>query len=61
MEYLFWIWDPDLPGGQSEPANVLEDGFKDGAMYKVSNVVEYMFMDFQSMSKDENLTRVKVM
>ncbi|XP_064621486.1 leucine-rich repeat-containing protein 9-like isoform X3 [Lineus longissimus] len=29
LEYLFWVWDPEVPGGQTEPARVLEEGFLD--------------------------------
>ena len=35
LEYLFWIWDPDLPGGQHEPRRVIQDGFMDPATCKV--------------------------
>lgn len=36
LEYLFWIWDPDMPGGGNEPARVPEEGFMDAESYKVS-------------------------
>lgn len=35
LEYLFWIWDPQLPGGQNEPERILEEGFMDSENYKV--------------------------
>ncbi|XP_013396331.1 leucine-rich repeat-containing protein 9 [Lingula anatina] len=34
IEYLFWVWDPELPGGTSEPARVLEEGFLDSDTYR---------------------------
>ena len=35
LEYLFWIWDPEVPGGQTDIARILEDGFPDASTYKV--------------------------
>ncbi|XP_025105112.1 leucine-rich repeat-containing protein 9-like isoform X2 [Pomacea canaliculata] len=35
LEYLFWIWDPDMPGGWNEPARVPEEGFMDAESYKM--------------------------
>ena len=35
LEYLFWIWDPEVPGGQTDVARILEDGFPDASTYKV--------------------------
>jgi len=29
LEYLFWVWDPDLVGQQNEPTRILEEGFLD--------------------------------
>ncbi|KAK3093172.1 hypothetical protein FSP39_012192 [Pinctada imbricata] len=34
LEYLFWMWDPNLPGGEHEACRVLEDGFMDAESYK---------------------------
>ncbi|CAH1791753.1 unnamed protein product [Owenia fusiformis] len=34
LEYLFWKWDPELPGGLNEPARLLEEGFMDADTYK---------------------------
>ena len=34
-EYLFWVWDPEVPGGLHEPARILKEGFMDAEMYKV--------------------------
>lgn len=35
LEYLFWIWDPQLPGGFHETTRVLEEGYMDAISYKV--------------------------
>ena len=35
LEYLFWVWDPEMPGGSMEPARVPEEGFLDAETYKV--------------------------
>lgn len=35
LEYLFWIWDPQLPGGFHETTQVLEEGYMDAISYKV--------------------------
>jgi hypothetical protein len=35
LEYLFWIWDPNLPGGVHETTRVVEEGFMDSMSYKV--------------------------
>ncbi len=35
LEYLFWVWDPELPGSQTETERVLQQGFMDGETYKV--------------------------
>ncbi|KAK7487003.1 hypothetical protein BaRGS_00021673, partial [Batillaria attramentaria] len=35
LEYLFWMWDPDMPGGSMEPARVPEEGFMDAETYKM--------------------------
>ncbi|XP_070181590.1 leucine-rich repeat-containing protein 9-like isoform X2 [Littorina saxatilis] len=35
LEYLFWIWDPNMPGGHVEPARVPEEGFMDADTYKM--------------------------
>ena len=35
LEYLFWIWDPELSGGHTEPARVLEEGFMSASTYQV--------------------------
>ncbi|XP_062619612.1 leucine-rich repeat-containing protein 9-like isoform X3 [Saccostrea cucullata] len=34
LEYLFWIWDPNLPGGVHESTRVMEEGFMDAMSYK---------------------------
>ncbi|XP_022332452.2 leucine-rich repeat-containing protein 9-like isoform X4 [Crassostrea virginica] len=34
LEYLFWTWDPHLPGGVHETTRVLEEGFMDAISYK---------------------------
>lgn len=34
LEYLFWIWDPQLPGGFHETTRVLEEGYMDAISYK---------------------------
>ncbi|XP_056023048.1 leucine-rich repeat-containing protein 9-like isoform X3 [Ostrea edulis] len=34
LEYLFWIWDPNLPGGIHETTRVVEEGFMDSMSYK---------------------------
>lgn len=34
VEYLFWVWDPEMAGGLNEPARVCEDGFLDADSYK---------------------------
>ncbi|XP_071079047.1 leucine-rich repeat-containing protein 9-like [Haliotis cracherodii] len=34
LEYLFWMWDPDIAGGATEMARVLEEGFPDADMYQ---------------------------
>ena len=39
LEYLFWIHDPELPGGSTEQQRILEDGFMDAATYKVMNML----------------------
>ncbi|KAL4237983.1 Leucine-rich repeat-containing protein 9 [Mactra antiquata] len=36
LEYLFWMWDPSLPGGSNEPERILEEGFMDAENYLVS-------------------------
>ena len=36
LEYLFWTWDPHLPGGVHEKTRILEEGFMDAISYKVS-------------------------
>ncbi|XP_052769048.1 leucine-rich repeat-containing protein 9-like isoform X3 [Mya arenaria] len=33
LEYLFWMWDPSLPGGTNEPERILEEGFMDAENY----------------------------
>ncbi|XP_053406324.1 leucine-rich repeat-containing protein 9-like isoform X5 [Mercenaria mercenaria] len=33
LEYLFWMWDPSLPGGCNEPERILEEGFMDAENY----------------------------
>lgn len=35
LEYLFWMWDPDMAGGAMEPARVPEEGFMDAETYKM--------------------------
>ncbi|XP_076442127.1 leucine-rich repeat-containing protein 9-like isoform X2 [Babylonia areolata] len=35
LEYLFWIWDPEMPGGTMEPARVPEEGFRDAETHKM--------------------------
>ncbi|XP_074662952.1 leucine-rich repeat-containing protein 9-like [Tubulanus polymorphus] len=34
LEYLFWVWDPELAGGHMEPKRVLEEGFMDAESYQ---------------------------
>lgn len=38
LEYLFWMWDPQLPGGAQEPTRVLEEGFLDADSYQVKQI-----------------------
>ncbi|XP_038075835.1 leucine-rich repeat-containing protein 9-like [Patiria miniata] len=33
QEYLFFVWDPDLPGGENEPVKILEEGPMDCDTY----------------------------
>ncbi|XP_033624638.1 leucine-rich repeat-containing protein 9-like [Asterias rubens] len=33
QEYLFFVWDPDLPGGEYEPMKILEEGPMDSETY----------------------------
>lgn len=33
LEYLFWMWDPSLPGACNEPERILEEGFMDAENY----------------------------
>lgn len=33
LEYLFWIWDPEMPGGSMEPLRIPEEGFMDAETY----------------------------
>ena len=35
LEYLFFMWDPSLLNGNSEPIRVLEEGFRSAAVYEV--------------------------
>ena len=35
LEYLFWVWDPELPGGLHEHSRILEEGFMDPETYRV--------------------------
>ena len=35
LEYLFWVWNPEVAGGLTEPSRVLEAGFHDADTYKV--------------------------
>jgi len=35
LEYLFWMWDPSLPGGANEPERILEEGFMEAETYTV--------------------------
>ena len=35
LEYLFWIYDPELPGGANELERILEEGFMDPDTLKV--------------------------
>ena len=37
QEYLFFIWDPELPGGENQPMKVLEEGPMDQETYRVSS------------------------
>lgn len=39
QEYLFFVWDPELPGGENQPMKVLEDGPMDQETYRVSILV----------------------
>ncbi|XP_041469372.1 leucine-rich repeat-containing protein 9-like isoform X1 [Lytechinus variegatus] len=34
QEYLFFVWDPELPGGENQPMKVLEDGPMDQETYR---------------------------
>ncbi|XP_041353285.1 leucine-rich repeat-containing protein 9-like isoform X2 [Gigantopelta aegis] len=34
LEYLFWVWNPEVPGGLSEHIRVVEAGFHDADTYK---------------------------
>ena len=40
LEYLFFMWDPSLVDGSSEPIRVLEEGFRPGLVYEVSLFLE---------------------
>ena len=35
QEYLFFIWDPELPGGENQPMKILEEGPMDVETYIV--------------------------
>ncbi|XP_078381877.1 leucine-rich repeat-containing protein 9-like isoform X2 [Oculina patagonica] len=37
LEYLFFMWDPSLLNGNSEPIRVLEEGFRSAAVYESLN------------------------
>ena len=50
LEYLFWVWDPDLPGGQHEPRRVIQNGFMDPVTCKVV-MVFLTFIKFLLMLK----------
>lgn len=34
QEYLFFVWDPELPGGENQPMKVLEEGPMDQETYR---------------------------
>ncbi|XP_078672195.1 leucine-rich repeat-containing protein 9-like isoform X1 [Branchiostoma floridae x Branchiostoma belcheri] len=34
LEYLFYVWDPELPGAGTDPHRVLEEGFMDAHTYQ---------------------------
>ncbi|KAL3874482.1 hypothetical protein ACJMK2_037491, partial [Sinanodonta woodiana] len=34
LEYLFWMWDPELAGGTHAPTRILEEGFMDKDTYR---------------------------
>jgi len=36
MEYLFWIWDPELTGEENELMQTLEEGFMSANAYFVT-------------------------
>ena len=40
LEYLFFMWDPSLLDGNSEPIRVLEEGFRPPLVYEVSLFLE---------------------
>ena len=44
LEYLFWMWDPEMPGGQMEPARIPEEGFMDADTYKVGSPHSTFFL-----------------
>jgi len=47
MEYLFWVWNPELPGGSTAPAKVLEDGFV--AVNTSQVIISSLFLIFSAV------------
>ena len=41
LEYLFFMWDPSLLSGNSEPIRVLEEGFRPAAVYEVCSALHF--------------------
>ena len=42
LEYLFFVWDPTLPGGGTEMARIPDEGFRDAETYKVRTKMVYV-------------------
>ena len=42
MEYLFWVWDPELTGEQNALMRTLEEGFMSANEYFVINSVMFL-------------------
>ena len=42
LEYLFFVWDPTLPGGGTEMARIPDEGFRDAETYRVRTKMVYV-------------------
>ena len=53
LEYLFFMWDPSLLDGNSEPIRVLEEGFRPAAVYEVClSIRTTLFSKFSNVSME---------